>query len=129
MIQKRTRRTSEEWMNLIQECRTSGLTDRQWCLEHNIQPSNFHYHIRRFREMACDIPKSTASACCPDTHEVVEISFDESMLCQSDRKPVIHESSFDAAIRIHVNDFQIEVSNHAAYETIMTTLSVLQRLC
>ena len=56
MTKKRTRRTNEEWMNLIHECRTSGLTDRQWCLEHNIQPSNFYYHIRRFREMACDIP-------------------------------------------------------------------------
>ena len=54
MIQKRTRRTSEEWMNLIQECRTSGLTDRQCCMEHNIQPSNFYYHICRFREFDKD---------------------------------------------------------------------------
>lgn len=129
MIQKRTRRTNEEWMNLIQECRTSGLTDRQWCMEHNIQPSSFYYHIRRFREMACDIPKSAALSSHVDTHEVVEISFDDPVIYQPERKNTIHEQIFDAAVRIHVNDFQIDVSNNAAHETILATLSVLQRLC
>ena len=27
---KRKYRTDEEWLSLIQECRSSGLTDKQW---------------------------------------------------------------------------------------------------
>ena len=45
---KRKYRTDEEWLSLIQECRLSGLTDKQWCEAHQICPSNFYYQIRRF---------------------------------------------------------------------------------
>ena len=46
-------------------------------------------------------------------------------------KPDVEMTSqdFDTAIWITVNGFQVEVSNHAARETIATALSVLQRLC
>lgn len=129
MTKRHPRRTDEEWMNLIQECRTSGLTDKRWCQEHNIQPSNFYYHIRRFREMACKIPKSIAADSCADMHEVVQISFDEPMVYQPERNPIVAEHSFDVAIRISVNGLQVELSNNAARETILATLSVLQGLC
>lgn len=129
MTKRHPRRTDEEWMRLIQECRTSGLTDKRWCQEHNIQPSNFYYHIRRFREMACEIPKSSAAASRSDMQEVVQISFGEPMVCRPERKTFVSETSFDAAIRITVNGFQVELTNNAARETIFTTLSVLQRLC
>ena len=26
----------EHWLNLITQCRSSGLTDRQWCIENGI---------------------------------------------------------------------------------------------
>lgn len=44
---KRKYRTDEEWLSLIQECRSSGLTDKQWCEAHQICPSNFYYQIKR----------------------------------------------------------------------------------
>ena len=44
---KRKYRTDEEWLSLIQECRLSGLTDKQWCETHQICPSNFYYQIQK----------------------------------------------------------------------------------
>lgn len=41
------RRTEEDWFQLIQECRTSGLSDKEWCRQNNITISNFYYHIRQ----------------------------------------------------------------------------------
>lgn len=32
------RRTDEEWLSLIQQCRSSGLSDRVWCNKVNIIP-------------------------------------------------------------------------------------------
>lgn len=65
MTKRHSRRTDEEWMNLIHECRTSGLTDKRWCQEQNIQPSNFYYHIPRKRvqkyEIKKDIPNTGIS--------------------------------------------------------------------
>lgn len=55
---KRKYRTDEEWLSLIQECRLSGLTDKQWCETHQICPSNFYYQIQKFRKRACEIPES-----------------------------------------------------------------------
>ena len=48
---KRKYRTDEEWLSLIQECRLSGLTDKQWCETHQICPSNFYYQIQKFRNL------------------------------------------------------------------------------
>ena len=55
---KRKYRTDEEWLSLIQECRSSGLTDKQWCEAHQICPSNFYYQIQKFRKRVCEIPES-----------------------------------------------------------------------
>ena len=32
MVQRHPKRSDQEWMELIQECRTSGLTDKAWCV-------------------------------------------------------------------------------------------------
>ena len=32
-------RSLDEWMELVTECRQSGLTDAAWCNEHGISPS------------------------------------------------------------------------------------------
>ena len=39
------RRPDQEWLDLIQECRSSGMTDKAWCEMNHIQPSKFYYHI------------------------------------------------------------------------------------
>ena len=54
MVQRHPKRSDQEWMELIQECRTSGLTDKAWCERNHIQRSSLYYHIRRFRNMACN---------------------------------------------------------------------------
>ena len=34
-------RSLDEWMELVTECRQSGLTDAAWCNEHGISPGCF----------------------------------------------------------------------------------------
>jgi len=51
-MKKHAKRTDEEWISLIRECRTSGLSNKCWCEEHPIHISSFYYHIRRLRKMA-----------------------------------------------------------------------------
>lgn len=49
----------QEKFRLITECRQSGLSDQQWCLEHGIKPSTFYNWVSRLRKMPCfDIPQS-----------------------------------------------------------------------
>lgn len=57
MTQSRAnRRSQDEWLQLIQECRRSGLSDRTWCEQHGILVSSFYNAVKRLRKKACDIP-------------------------------------------------------------------------
>lgn len=42
--------TAEEQHRLIMECRASGMTDYQWCMEHNIKPGTFYNWVKRLRQ-------------------------------------------------------------------------------
>lgn len=77
MSKRNSRRTDEEWLNLIQECRLSGLSDKYWCEQHHIYPSNFYYHIKRLRNKAGDTPESAGSPL-SQKQEVVQLSFQQS---------------------------------------------------
>lgn len=47
----------EEQYRLIMECRQSGLTDHQWCVEHDIKLGTFYNWVKRLRQKGCvDLP-------------------------------------------------------------------------
>lgn len=57
---KAQRRTADEQYQLIMECRSSGLSDYQWCTEHDINPGTFYNWVKRLRKKACyAIPSAT----------------------------------------------------------------------
>lgn len=41
----------ELWMKRIMDCRSSGLSDLQWCKEHDIKPPTFYLHM----DFACKL--------------------------------------------------------------------------
>ena len=48
----------EEQYRLIMECRKSGLSDHQWCLNNDINPGTFYNWVKRLRQNnCCDIPE------------------------------------------------------------------------
>ena len=40
----------DEQIRLIHECRTSGMSDNQWCLQHGIRPGTFYNWVSRNRK-------------------------------------------------------------------------------
>ena len=52
-----TRLSLEEQYQRVMECRQSGLSDHQWCLENDIKPSTFYSWIQRLKRKGhTDIP-------------------------------------------------------------------------
>lgn len=52
--------TAKEQYQLIMECRSSGLSDCQWCTEHGINPGIFYNRVKRLRKKAYyKIPPAT----------------------------------------------------------------------
>lgn len=130
------RRSDQEWIQLIQECRTSGLTDKEWCEQHKIQPSKFYYHIRRLRAKACSLPDNPRAAI-HETHEIVNVA----SLCLSatpaENTGELHSHTVvqntnlttSPAIRLSYGGYCIEILNSAEHRTIISTLAALQQLC
>lgn len=46
----------QEKYDMIMECRTSGLTDFQWCRQRTICPSTFYGWVTQVRKQYTDIP-------------------------------------------------------------------------
>lgn len=57
MSGKCTSRSDKEWLQLITDCRNSGLSDRAWCELYNIPSSTFYNAVSRLRKKACSIPE------------------------------------------------------------------------
>lgn len=130
MLQKyrQPRRTDTEWMDLIQECRTSGSSDKEWCEQHSIPISTFYTKISRLRKKACDIP-AVQNHVVYQPQQVVPLEI-------LDESPPACQEQTDAgatnhvpAVVLNIHEYRVEISNHAVKETILNTLSVLQQLC
>ena len=53
---RKSRVPKEEQLKLINECRTSGMTDIDWCREHGIAVSTFYYWVKQLQKEAAQIP-------------------------------------------------------------------------
>lgn len=126
-MKRHPRRSDEEWLSIIKECRTSGLCDKTWCEDHGIQPSKFYYHIRRLKAKACQVTERDND---PHTslqkQEVVPISFNDQPVCESLTSIT---PKTETAVRISFSGIQLEITNLAERETIANTLAVLRSMC
>lgn len=54
------RRSADEQYSLIMECRSSGLSDQQWCIQHDINSGTFYNWVKRLKAKKCyDVPPAT----------------------------------------------------------------------
>ena len=119
--------TDAEWLSLIEECRSSGLSDSAWCRRNAIPSSSFYTAVKRLRNKACTVPpKSTEYL--NDVQEVVPVTFNEPVTTFNSAN-VFRESEPFATVQIVVNDYKIQISDGCAKETIKNTLLALKELC
>ena len=43
-------KTDQEWLDVIQTCRTSGMTDKDWRHSNGISQTSLYRHINRLRK-------------------------------------------------------------------------------
>ena len=111
-------RSLEEWMELVTECRQSGLTDAAWCNEHGISPSCFYNAVTRLRKKACQIPDPAGNASTLDLtshkQDVVQIAIEPenplAKLVPDSRNSSIYLDN-SHTIEIEANELLIRMSN------------------
>lgn len=112
-------RSLDEWMELITECRRSGLNDAAWCQQKGISVSSFYNAATRLRKRACTIPEPVGKATCLDLttaqQDVVRVDIKPEVISsepirQIDTSPHIDNSH---TIELEMDDVSIKISNSA----------------
>lgn len=74
-------------MQLVTECRQSGLTDVAWCEAQGISPNCFYNAVSRLRKRACQIPdpigKTSTLDLTSHKQDVVQIAIEPELLRQN----------------------------------------------
>lgn len=134
MSDKRTPgRSLDEWMDLVTECRQSGLTDAAWCHEHGIAPSCFYNAVSRLRKHACRIPDPSGKTSTLDLtshkQDVVQIAIkpDKSpaeLVSMEQNNSLYLDNSH--TIEIEANGLRIRMSNDVQPVLLRTLMDVLR---
>ena len=132
----RKRLDLEQTFQLITECRKSGMSDRQWCINHDITPANFYYKIRVLRENGYEIPdppmRTSKSYSFPKKQDVVRVSVipeEEETLPVSSIKNTYSQTSKDSApIEILFQGIQIRINNDVHPSLLAHTLRAVKEL-
>ena len=130
-------KTADEWRTIIETARTSGLSDRAWCIANNVPASSFYYNVKRLRMQACDIPAhkqellpSAPQKVCPveiiddpETSDGLETNALTQVTNRSNKKQ-------DSLISISYNGMTVDISDKASCDQIRAIFSALgEALC
>lgn len=121
--------SDRRWFDLIQKCRTSGKSDRQWLAENNIAPPTFYYHIKQLRKRSCEIPEST-SVKAAEIQEVVPLVIEDTP--SGDQGTLLtgpKTKAGNTAVRLTIRDVTVEITNDATQSVIQNTITALRFLC
>ena len=130
-------KTDQEWLDVIQTCRTSGMTDKDWCHSNGISQTSLYRHINRLRKKDYAIPDHDWIQL-DKGHEVVPVEFDK--ITELDQKYVRLSSEVrsddisvsgiaSSGVHVTAGKFRTDIDNDANITVLQDTLNILQRLC
>lgn len=125
----------DEQYRIIMECRSSGLSDHQWCLEHGIKPGTFYNWVKRLRQKGCsDLPAAAGRSNIKQSlkQDVVKLDFSENespIFEASDMECQSHLSEkMQPAIELFMGNSTIRIMNEANPVLLAQTLRILKEL-
>ena len=75
----------QQWAQVVKACNASGLSNREYCRQHNISEKTYYYWVRRLRQTAVSqmevqaptlVPLEPAQApACPEADDMLYIQF------------------------------------------------------
>ena len=128
-------RTDSEWMDIITQCRLSGMSDYIWCKERGIPSSSFYSAIDRLRKKACTIPERQEGVPVMDLvaprQDVVPIS----IINDGAQKPAVYQEPPLPAqhidnpytISINISGVQLDLMNSADIGLVGQVIDALRR--
>lgn len=109
-------------MELIQDCRASGLTVTDWCAQHSIPRKSYANAVSRLsREGLVASHHCQRTGTTRGCQEVVDVS---DIACGAGGAP-----AWQPALSLKAGGYTLEISNSAAQDVILYTLAALRQTC
>jgi hypothetical protein len=125
-------KSDDELFEAIQRCRTSGMTDKDWCAANGISQTAFYRYIRKLKKKSYEIPNHTRFR----KQEVVPVQIvpdgQESLPSTIPEHDVTARrglSTRESGIHISCGSFRVDIDNNADPNTLQDTLMILRSLC
>lgn len=120
----------EDQIQLIMECRQSGLSDYQWCKQNSIHPGNFYNWVSKLRKQGYSFPDSEAkSNAVPNIQEVVKADLFQSQESGLKAEPKVSlnntSGSSPVAVELLIGGITLRFYNGAEEKLIQSTLQYL----
>jgi len=115
----------QQKLDMIMECRSSGLTDHQWCEQNNIGDSTFYYWINQLKKTGAVIPShATSETIAPSLkQDVVRVDIVQSDdLVSSPPEPECHCNN---VVEIAIGKAVIKISNEISKDLLVNLMSCL----
>ena len=103
----------EEQYRLIMECRKSGLSDHQWCLNNDINPGPFYNWVKRLRLSTYE----------QSHQEIVKIEMN-SISVPTD----MNKNTDTAAMELMIGNMNLRISNETDPLLLAKTIQILAEL-
>ena len=114
------------WLDVIRQCRASGLTNQAWCEERGISLKSYYYWIAKIRKLALeDFPRKdygTSLSTVPNPIAPVSTASEFTEVSIPD-KVSFHTNT--AAV-IHIGEISVEVFEHTSNERLISILKAVK---
>lgn len=108
-----------KWTEIIRECRSSGQTVAVWCANHDINPKNYYYWLKRVRTAACEALPSLSA----ENNSIVPVDIP---LQATSTDCIEQEAASDIVLRF--GSVTVEIHNNASATLIENTLRALKNV-
>lgn len=128
-------RSREEQLQLVIQCRTSGLSDCKWCRQHGIPKTTVYDMAKRLQKAGYQVPESKWTySRLPEKQELVKIELlskevESSTITEENTtlatNQVVTESNSLPAVEIHMAGTTVSFFNNTSPEILKYTLELL----
>ena len=105
-----------QWIEIIQECRSSGQTISSWCATHNVKPQSYYYWLKIVRTAACE----SLPALKFDNQEIVAVKVPSHRTASEPEA-----QNYASHIILRVGTVTLELHNGASTDLIESTLKAV----
>ena len=117
------KRTLDEWLNIINECKKSNKSVQEWCLKNNISRHAYYYWHGKLRKKGMLSVNKTVKK--QDKESISFIEIPKIPLKQKDVTKVTDVNEME----IEYHEFKIKIKQQYNTSQLENILSILQKIC